>query len=671
VHIPMAHYLESWGDARTSDNTLVPVQPLMAPLFGGLTEIEVLARVGGLDITRPHDIIRDTFAKLSGGEISEDKWKKFLHDGYLENSGGKFIQPQIPADKAAALLNSAQALPTPSKDKLEIVFSRDYKMDDGRYSNNGWLQELPDPITKIVWDSSVQMSRRTAAELGLSNNDVVEIALDGRSIKAPVWITPGLADFSLGITFGYGRTKPGQNGGTGRVGDGVGMYNGYALRAANVDYIAAGASLKKTGQRYNLTCTQEHGSMSGRPVVREANWQQFKEHPGFAKNMDLEAHTAQLVLVLPTEMQAKVYHTNEVPAMIYEHPYRATEKHNGQSGVKFGPKVMESKIHQWGMTIDLTTCVGCNACVLACQSENNVPIVGKDQVSRNREMHWLRIDRYFSGYMDMSQKDQVDNPQVVTQPMLCQHCENAPCESVCPVNATVHDEEGLNVMAYNRCVGTRYCSNNCPYKVRRFNFFDYNKHLLKDLYKSPLTSFSDGQYNLLRWTKDPYRYHTKPEDEWQLLKLAKNPDVSVRERGVMEKCTFCVQRIEGAKIAQKVKAGQSGDVQVPDGTFKTACEQACPADAIVFGNLLDPNSRVSQMKKQERNYSVLGFLDTRPRLTYLARIRNPNPKMPDYYETPLNLQEYEKTQGNPFEAHHGAGAEHHEAAAHGAEKGAH
>jgi Fe-S-cluster-containing dehydrogenase component len=263
---------------------------------------------------------------------------------------------------------------------------------------------------------------------------------------------------------------------------------------------------------------------------------------------------------------------------------------------------------------------------------------------------------------------------VVNHPMLCQHCENAPCESVCPVNATVHDEEGLNVMAYNRCVGTRYCSNNCPYKVRRFNFFDYNKHLLKDLYKSPLTSATDGDWNLIRWAKDPYTYHTKPEDEWQLLKLAKNPDVSVRERGVMEKCTFCVQRIEGAKIAQKVKAGQSGDVQVPDGAIKTACQQACPAEAIVFGNLLDPNSRVSQIKKQDRNYSVLGFLDTRPRLTYLARIRNPNPKMPDYTVDPLNLKEYmDGTHSNPFEEHHGAaaGGEHAAPAAHGAQKGAH
>ncbi|MDB6031312.1 MAG: hydrogenase [Verrucomicrobiales bacterium] len=673
LHIPAAHYLESWGDARTSDNTLVPIQPLIAPLFAGLTDLEVLARIGGLEVTRPHDIVRETFSKLSGGDLLEEKWKKFLHDGYLEGSGAKFITPNIATDKATALLNNAQALPAPSKDKIEVVLARDYKMDDGRFNNNGWLQELPDPITKTVWDGVVQMSRATAEAFNVKNEDVVEISVDGNSVQAPVWVTPGIAEFSVVLSFGYGRRKTGASGGSGRVGDGVGIYNAYRLRTSNVDFIASGAALKKTGQTYKVSCTQEHGSMSGRPIVREANWQQYKEHPGFAKNMDLEAHTGHLVLVDPTPEQAQVYGTNKLPQMIYEHPYRGVEKRNGQSGVSLGPIVLDSKIHQWGMTIDLTTCVGCNACVLACQSENNVPIVGKDQVSRNREMHWLRIDRYFSGLMDKPAKDQVDNPQVVNQPMLCQHCENAPCESVCPVNATVHDEEGLNIMAYNRCVGTRYCSNNCPYKVRRFNFFDYNKHLLKDLYKSPLVSGTDGEWNLIRWAKDPYTYHTKPEDEWQLLKLAKNPDVSVRERGVMEKCTFCVQRIEGAKISQKVKAGQSGNVQVPDGGVKTACQQACPAEAIVFGNLLDPDSRVSQMKKQERNYSVLGFLDTRPRLTYLARIRNPNPKMPDFNEFPINLQEYMKTQGNPFESHHGAaaGGEHHEAAGHAAEKGAH
>ena len=664
-HIPQAHYLESWGDARTGDGTIVPVQPLIAPIFGDLTDLEVLARVGGMEQVRPHDIVRETFHRASGTNVFEEKWKKFLHDGYLEGSA-QLVSAQIAPEKAAAALNNASALPAPSKESLEIVFHRDYKMDDGRFNNNGWLQELPDPITKTVWDGVILMSRKTAQAFGLKNSGMVELTIDGRTVKGPIWITPGQADFSLSVAYGYGRKK-GAQGGTGRVGDGVGLYNAYQLRSSKADHIAAGATLKPSGEKYNVYCTQEHGSMEGRPIVREANLQQYAEHPKFAKNMDLEAHGSYLVKVAPTAIEGQVYGTNPVPKMIYEHPYRGYEDRKGQSGVKMGTRVLESNIHQWGMSIDLTTCVGCNACVLACQSENNVPIVGKEQVYRNREMHWLRIDRYFSGPVNKAANDQIDDPQVVQQPMLCQHCENAPCESVCPVNATVHDEEGINVMAYNRCVGTRYCSNNCPYKVRRFNFFDYNKHLLTNLYKSPLTSTSGGEWNLTKWFNDPYTHHTKPEDEWEILKLIKNPDVSVRERGVMEKCTFCIQRIEQAKIAQKVKAGQSGNVRVADGAVRTACQEACPAEAILFGNLLDPDSRVSQAKRLDRDYTVLGFLDTRPRLTYLARIRNPNPKMPDYYETPLSLQEYEQTQGSPFEAHHDAT----EGATHGAEKGAH
>jgi Fe-S-cluster-containing dehydrogenase component len=326
--------------------------------------------------------------------------------------------------------------------------------------------------------------------------------------------------------------------------------------------------------------------------------------------------------------------------------------------------------------------VGCGACVLACQSENNIPIVGKDQVTRNREMHWLRIDRYFSGLAEKGDKALADDPQVVVQPMLCQHCENAPCESVCPVNATVHDEEGINVMAYNRCVGTRYCSNNCPYKVRRFNFFDYNKRSLDQLkgpfYGSPLTTSKDGEWTFARWWRNP-DLGTRPDDEWDLLKLVRNPDVSVRMRGVMEKCTFCVQRIEQAKIAQKVRAGASGNVQLKEkeGTVpRTACQQACPAEAIVFGNLLDPDSRVSQLRAHERRYDVLGFLDTRPRVTYLARLRNPNPLMPDYAEIPISVREYmgdpkHPENANPFVEEPEAAAGEREAAAAGEKKGAH
>jgi molybdopterin-containing oxidoreductase family iron-sulfur binding subunit len=393
--------------------------------------------------------------------------------------------------------------------------------------------------------------------------------------------------------------------------------------------------------------------MEGRPIIREANYDQYVAHPDFAKKLDLEA---------PKDTEG-----NPVIQSIYPNPLER-EKNN--------PRIP----HQWGMTIDLNTCVSCQACVIACQSENNIPIVGKEQVYRQREMHWLRLDRYYAG--------DANNPQVAYQPMLCQHCEAAPCESVCPVNATVHDEEGLNLMVYNRCVGTRYCSNNCPYKVRRFNFFDYHKRTAKELdgpfYTTPLLKKTDGEHDLKKWAGNVDR-HWRDDEEWELLKLAKNPEVTVRMRGVMEKCTFCLQRIEAAKIDQKVKAGASDNVAVPDGTIKTACQQACPAEAIVFGNTKDPNSRVSKLKALDRNYQVLDYLYTRPRLTYLAKVRNPNKAMPDYMEYTANADEYRKAmmadpKGNPYVGHgaHGDGAHGTATDAHGhshapagAAKGAH
>ncbi len=610
-----AHYLESWGDVRTSDGTLAPVQPLIAPLFGGVTELEVLARLGGLSRTNPHDIVRDTFLALSNG--GEEEWKKFLHDGFLSDSAAKPDEAaSILPENVDRILQEARQIPAATAQSLEVVFYRDARVDDGRYNNNGWLQEMPDPVTKMTWDNVILISERTAHELGFQVRDeekgklevpVARLELHGQTIEGPLWIQPGLADNTVALALGYGRSR------TGRIGHAVG-YDAYVLRTSNEMYVAAGGKLSRTDRTHRLATTQNHWAMEGRPIVREANLATYRQHPDFPRRMDMEEPR------------------NSNP--LYPNPLDRLEQTAG---------------HHWGMSIDLTACVGCSACVMACQSENNVPIVGKEQVAKGREMHWLRIDRYYAGT--------VIDPQVVTQPMLCQHCEAAPCESVCPVNATVHDKEGLNLMIYNRCVGTRYCSNNCPYKVRRFNYFDYNRRPLNELYKSPFTSVTDGEWELKRWVKEPAK-GSKAEDEWELLKMLRNPDVTVRMRGVMEKCTFCVQRIEAAKIAQKVQARNSGDIAVPDGAIKMACQQACPADAIVFGDISDPNARVSKLKKQQRDYTVLEFLATKPRLTYLARIRNPNEKMPDYYEQPLTVAEYAAKHSDPFgveKAGHGSG----------------
>jgi MoCo/4Fe-4S cofactor protein with predicted Tat translocation signal len=603
LHLPMAHYLESWGDARTADGTLVPIQPLIAPLFGGLTELEVLARMGSLDRTNPYDIVRDTFARIAGSD--EERWKAFLHDGFLSNSAAAPVPVEFEGSAAAHLIGAAQPTPPPTMDRLEVVFHRDSKVDDGRYANNGWLQEMPDPITQLTWENAVLMSKATADALGLrivDRNDhnlqvpLVTVEVGGRSITGPAWIQPGMADAVIGLALGYGRSR------AGRIGTGAG-YSAYPLRPSGMLHLLGGAQVTATGRTHKLAVTQNHWSMEGRPIIREANLEEYRENPKFAKGMDM--------------------HEPAGAGPLYPNPLHV----KGKDGLT----PWERTPHQWGMSIDLTACVGCATCVLACQSENNVPIVGKEQVSRQREMHWLRVDRYFTG--------SVTDPQMVTQPMFCVHCESAPCENVCPVNATVHDEQGLNLMVYNRCVGTRYCSNNCPFKVRRFNFFDYHRRPLNRLYQSPITSATDGQWELSRWWKNPDR-GSRPDDEWELLKLATNPDVTVRMRGVMEKCTYCIQRIEQAKIARKILAGASGDIVVPEGTFQTACQQACPAEAIVFGNLKDPDSAVSRAKSIDRTYQVMDYLAVKPRTTYLARLRNPNPRMPDAMEHPHSTEEF-------------------------------
>jgi molybdopterin-containing oxidoreductase family iron-sulfur binding subunit len=611
-HFPATHYLESWSDATTSDGTIVPVQPLIQPLFDGLNELEFLARLAGESQTNPFEIVRATFGE------SEEAWRKFLFNGFYSGS-----TPNLIAANFGLVTIRPFSPVTTSANSLEVIFYRDSKVDDGRYANNGWMQELPDPITKMTWDNAVLISRKTARELGVANGDIVEITLNGKSVKGPIWTQPGMADYSLGLALGYGREK------AGRVGNGVG-FNAYKIFSGK--YIETGATVKKTGETYTLACTQHHWSMEGRPAVREANLEEFIKEPTFAQEK---------------------FHGIEPPVVqsLYPNPLDEAKK---------------TALHQWGMTVDLNACVGCGTCIIACQSENNIPIVGKDQVLRGREMHWMRVDRYFTTdpkrkhnpsvfdpSADMNQSDVnqqfaewIDDVQAVNQPMMCQMCETAPCENVCPVAATVHDQEGLNVMAYNRCIGTRYCSNNCPYKVRRFNYLDFNKRPLSELkgpiYSTTLTHKTDGEWDLFRWWKDP-NSGMRTEDEWDLIKLSKNPDVTVRMRGVMEKCTYCTQRIEHAKISQKAKAGASDNVRLSEaaGTVpKTACQQACPAGAIMFGDVSDANSSVSKLKLLPQNYSVLGDLLTKPRTTYLARIRNPNPAMPDYHE-PFSTEEYE------------------------------
>ena len=611
-HLTALHYLESWGDARAADGTVLPVQPMILPLFRGMTELELLARVLRRETRDPYDLVFAAVTGLKPDQAPERVFRRFLHDGLLAESAYETLENAFSASAVRDLLADADfAPPSLSVDNLEVRLVRDARVDDGRFINNGWLQECPDPISKNTWDNAIMISSRLARELDLVARGgavrivrrnpnrihlgrqvapIVELEVNGNKISGPVHIQPGLPDYTVIVPVGYGRQR------TGRVGSGVG-FDAYPLKTVERPFVSTGVSLMVTGETMQLANVQEHWSMEGRAIIREGNKDYFDETPDFASRMGMESHA-------PPNFG----------------PDRAMPRHEKATRTPRGYSLYEHPefegIHQWGMTIDMNTCIGCNACVVACQSENNIPIVGKDQVLRGREMHWIRIDRYYSSGPEA--EDVSDEPQMSLQPMLCQHCENAPCETVCPVNATVHDDEGLNVMAYNRCIGTRYCANNCPYKVRRFNFFDWNQREIGNFYHGPLA----------------------PKGMDELHKMQKNPDVTVRMRGVMEKCTFCTQRIERAKIDQKVKAGASDDVEVPDGTFQVACQQACPTEAIAFGNIADPDSEVSRWKNSDRDYSVLGYLNTRPRTTYLAKLRNPNPLMPDYGKRPLSAQEY-------------------------------
>jgi molybdopterin-containing oxidoreductase family iron-sulfur binding subunit len=517
-HIPEAHYLEAWSDSRAFDGTVTIQQPLIEPLYNGKTGLEVVSILLGKPDQSAHDIVRAYWQGQSKAGDFDRFWQTSLHNGWVDGTTVGTVNA-----KAVALppLSGGEA------NGMEVVFRPDPTIADGTFSNNGWLQECPKPQTKMTWDNVVLISPKDAGNLKVSLGDVLRVTVNGRKVTGPAFILPAHAQGSVTVHFGYGRE------GSGRVGNKIG-YNAFAIQDAATPFVASG-TVEKTGEHMRLANVQETQTMAGREPVRAAELVEYREHPDF-----------------PT-MEEKPLPRN---LTLYDHPWH----YDG---------------YKWGMSIDLNVCTGCSACIVACQAENNIAVVGKDQVARGRHMHWIRVDRYYSG--------DLDNPEIYNQPVPCMHCENAPCEVVCPVAATVHSNEGLNEMVYNRCVGTRYCSNNCPYKVRRFNFYLYSDWNTESLYG------------------------------------ARNPDVTVRSRGVMEKCSYCVQRIQEAKI----NADKEGRL-VRDGEILTACQQVCPTEAITFGNLNDPNSKVSKMQALKRKYGLLDDLNTRPRTQYLGYVRNSN-----------------------------------------------
>lgn len=552
-HVNAAYYLETWGDVRAFDGTASIIQPLIAPLYAGRSAHEIIALLAGQRDAKPYDLVRAYWQGQQTGGDFEQFWAKSVQDGVVANTAFQPKQVTLGSgfDTGAA---------APAAQGLEITFRPDPTVWDGSFANNGWLQELPKPLTKLTWDNAVFVSLATAERLGLKNNDVVEVRYAGRSVRGAVWILPRQPDDTVSVTLGYGRTR------VGRVGQGTG-FNAYALRGADAPWAGSGVELVKTGETYPLVTTQDHFSMEHRDIVRVATLAEYqKDRTIFEKRY---IHGAKSEDEAATTGEAE-----SAPDAGTEGTEGTKAEDNKKVPISLYPKY-EYKGYAWGMAIDLNACTGCNACVVACQAENNIPVVGKDQVSRGREMHWLRIDRYYEG--------EPDAPEAYHMPMLCQHCENAPCEPVCPVAATVHDSEGLNNMVYNRCVGTKYCSNNCPFKVRRFNFLQYTDE-------------------------------TTPS-----LKLQRNPNVTVRSRGVMEKCTFCVQRINAARIE-----AEKANRRIEDGEVITACQQTCPTNAIVFGDINDPNSAVFKLKKENTSYTLLGTLNVNPRTSYMPRLFNTN-----------------------------------------------
>ncbi len=557
-HVAESHFLETWSDARAYDGTASIVQPLISPLYYTHSAHDLIAAFSDKPGLPAYDAVRAywTEASVHLPAAIDTGWRKWLNDGVIAGTKFAALTPELKFTAA----NLPSFRPAPA-DQLEFLFRPDPAVHDGRFANNGWLQELPKPVTKLTWDNAALVSPKLAqardfahkvqsrgGEHGQVRSPLVDIELNGSKVTAAVWTLPGQAENTVVLPLGYGRTRAGYTGSNKG-------FNAYVVRTSNALWTATGGQLTATGDSYPMACTQYHFNMEGRQILSTATLAEFQANPNFAHEHD--------------ETPAKE------DSLYKEFAYPG---------------------NAWGMAIDLTKCNGCNACVVACQSENNIPVVGKDQVMRGREMHWIRIDRYYTNSESATSgkatgdpseyNPTLDNPETFFQPVPCQQCENAPCEQVCPVGATVHSAEGLNDMVYNRCIGTRYCSNNCPYKVRRFNFLRFQD------WDSPQ------------------------------LKLMRNPEVTVRSRGVMEKCTYCVQRINNVRID-----AEKQNRPIRDGEIVTACESACPSEAIVFGNANDPGSRVGKLKAQQRNYSILGELNARPRTTYLAAVRNPNPEL--------------------------------------------
>ncbi len=655
-HVPAAHYLEAWSDTRSARGIYTGVQPLVLPLYPNcVSEFELLLALLSSDgrlltgegpkgePSPAYQAVRATFS--AGGGAGEDAWKNFLREGYHPGPGYPLVMPKIAASAAADIAAAKVAAPTPQA--LEILFATDSSVHDGRWIDNGWLQEAPDPISKLTWDNAALVAPLTAKNLGIYDlilspepvtkvlgkdhtlgksypdgeggnrrSPIIRVAVNGATLDIPVMVAFGQAENTLVIPLGYGqgcddddelKRNTAHVTHVGRVGVNRG-FNAYPLRNATSAYYATGATARKTGGVYSIAVTQEHGAMYGRALAREISTftdpenGSFEEQMAMVRNHGSDAHAPPNISLYQQKGSATWHPTKDGKA----------------------PDFLTDTLHQWGMAIDLSACMGCNACLVACQAENNIPIVGKQQVAKGREMHWIRMDRYYATHKDND--FDAGNPELVPQPVACLQCELAPCETVCPVNATVHTEDGLNAMAYNRCVGTRYCANNCPYKVRRFNFFDYNKRnplIANNLYKGPFGEKQVGEA--------PH--------------LQRNPNVTVRMRGVMEKCTYCVQRLTEAVIRQKrgqkqeaLAAGKpstemtvtTATLRIPVDSVRTACQDACPAAAITFGNLLDEErSALGRTKRLERCYDLLNSIGTRPRTSYLARVKNPNPAMPD------------------------------------------